>query len=248
MVRSNIHDPTDSSLLWDSVRVLTRMLFRIREGYDDVKIPFIDHRRGAKRRMQGVMNARNEKDRKVQYQDLVKMARNTVVYTREAASILERNISRERPTKTTIEELRRITGLAERVIDQTTRRVFKGEAVPAPKKIVSIFEPHTDIIVKDRRETYYSHKICISGVPSNLITDCMILDGNPADTSLTDKMLERHKEIYGYYPVKASLDGGFASKENFETAKRKEGIKDVCFAKKRGLKEEDMCRSAWIYK
>jgi transposase, IS5 family len=246
VVTSNIHEPTDSSLLWDSVRVLTRMLCKIRERYDDLNIPFADHRRRAKRRMLGVMNARNEKDRKLNYQDLLKMAQNTVSYATEAACILERHTSKEMSLRT-VEELRGIILLAERVIDQTIRRVINGESVPASEKIVSIFEPHADIIVKDRRETYYGHKICLSGGPSNLITDCVILDGNPADTDLTDKMLDRHKKIYGWYPVKAALDGGFASKENLKSAKGK-GIKDVCFAKKRGLKEKDMCRSTWVYK
>ena len=60
-------------------------------------------------------------------------------------------------------------------------------------------------------------------------------------------MLDRHDQIYGHYPLKASLDGGFASKDNLKVAKSR-GIKDVCFAKKRGLKEEDMCRSPWMYK
>jgi IS5 family transposase len=242
VVTSNIHEPTDSSLLWDSVRVLTRMLCRISERFSDLKIPFVDHRKRAKRRMLGVMNARNEKDRKLNYQDLLKMAHNTVSYSTDAASILEKHTSKEM-SLSMVEDLRGIILLAEKVIDQTTRRVINGESVLASEKVVSIFEPHTDIIVKDRRETYYGHKICLSGGPSNLITDCVILDGNPADTDLTDKMLDRHKKIYGYYPVKAALDGGFASKENLKSAKSKEGIKDVCFAKKRGLKEKDMCRS-----
>jgi transposase, IS5 family len=246
VVTSNIHEPTDSSLLWDSVRVLTRMLFRIRERFDDLRIPFADHRRRVKRRMLGVMNARNEKDRKLNYQDLLKMAQNTVSYATEAACILERHTSKEMSLRT-VDELRGIIFLAERVIEQTTRRVINGESVPASEKIVSIFEPHANIIVKDRRGTYYGHKICLSGGPSNLITDCVILDGNPADTDLTDKMLDRHKKIYGWYPMKAALDGGFASKENLKSAKGK-GIKDVCFAKKRGLKEKDMCCSSWVYK
>ena len=89
--------------------------------------------------------------------------------------------------------------------------------------------------------------MCLSGGGSNLITDCLILDGNPADTQLTDLMLDRHLEIYGHYPLKVALDGGFASKANLDSAKGKE-IKDVCFAKKRGLEEEQMCRSAWVYK
>ena len=243
VVASNIHDPTDSSLLWDSVRVLTRMLFQARERFDDLKILFVDHSKRAKRRMLGVMNAKNEKGRKVHYQDLLKMAHNIVGYATEAASMLERDTI----SLGMAEELREIILLAEKVIEQTTRRVIHGESVPASEKIVSIFEPHTDIIVKDRRETYYGHKICLSGGQSNLITDCVILDGNPADTDLTVKMLDRHKEIYGHYPIKAALDGGFASKENLKSAKGK-GIKDVCFAKKRGLEEGDMCRSSWVYK
>ena len=109
------------------------------------------------------------------------------------------------------QELKEIIYLTHKVIDQTTRRVIHGESVPASEKIVSIFEPHTDIIVKDRRDTFYGHKICITGGKSNLITDCLILDGNPADTDLTGQMLDRHEEIYGHYPLKVALDGGFAS-------------------------------------
>jgi IS5 family transposase len=247
VVASNIHDPTDSSLLWDSVRVLVRTLCRIRKQYSNLKFTFTDHRRRAKKRTLGVMNARSEKDRKLNYQDLLKMANNTVMYATDAAQTLERELLNDSSLKMA-EEIRRIILLAEKVIEQTTRRVINGESVPASEKVVSIFEPHTDIIVKDRRETYYGHKICLSGGPSNLITDCLILDGNPSDTELSDKMLERHKKIYGHYPVKVALDGGFASKENLKSAKGKEGIKDVCFAKKRGLKEKDMCRSTWIYK
>jgi IS5 family transposase len=125
--------------------------------------------------------------------------------------------------------------------------VIHEESVPACEKIVSIFEPHTDIIVKGRRDTFYGHKICLTSGKSNLITDCLILDGNPADAELTGQMLDRHKDIYGHYPAKVALDGGFASRANLTAAKGK-GIKDVCFAKKRGLEEEQMCRSSWVYK
>ncbi len=137
--------------------------------------------------------------------------------------------------------------LSAQLIDQTTRRVILGESVPSCEKIVSIFEPHTDIIKKDGRETLYGHKVCLSSSPSNLITDCLIVEGNPADSTLTDIMLDRHKELYDHYPLKVAFDGGFTSKENLLSAKAK-GIKDVCFAKKRGLKVEQMCRSPYVYK
>ena len=251
VVSSNIHDPTDSTLLWDCVRVLTRILGRINEGFGEMHISFTDHTQRAKRRMLGVMNAKDAKSRKKQYQDLLAVTHKTLGYGRRAVSVLEAIPSKNPATALAAgqeaERLKELIGLTHQVIDQTTRRIIHGESVPACEKIVSIFEPHTDIIVKDRRETFYGHKVCLSGGGSNLITDCLILDGNPADTELTDLMLDRHQQIYGHYPLKVALDGGFASRTNLTSAKGK-GIKDVCFAKKRGLEEEEMCRSAWIYK
>jgi len=251
VVSSNIHEPTDSSLLWDCVRVLTRMLGQINERFCKTDIAFSDHTKRAKRRMLGILNAKSEKIRKKKYEDLLKVTRKTVNYALNAVSLIETHSLDQSPFSATAqgltEELKEIIRLTDKVIDQTNRRVIHGEAVPACEKIVSIFEPHTDIIVKDRRETFYGHKVCLTGGPSNLITDCLILDGNPADTELTNQMFDRHKEIYGHYPLKAALDGGFASKPNLASAKGR-GIKDVCFAKKRGLEEEDMCRSTWVYK
>jgi hypothetical protein len=146
-----------------------------------------------------------------------------------------------------IKELNHYLPLARQVVCQTRRRVLQGESVPAQDKIVSIFEPHTDIIRKDRRDTYYGHKICVTGGSSNLILDCVILDGNPADSDLTGLMLQRQKSIYGRYPLKAAFDGGFSSQANLEKAKA-DGVKDVCFSKGRGLGEGDMCRSRRVYK
>jgi len=251
VVSSNIHEPTDSSLLWDCVRVLTRMLGQINERFCKTDTAFSDHTRRAKRRMLEIMNAKSEKIRNKKYEDLLKVTHMTVKYALDAVSLLETHpflhSSLSETARGMADELKEIIRLTDKVIDQTTRRVIHGESVPACEKIVSIFEPHTDIIVKDRRDTFYGHKVCLTGGPSNLITDCLILDGNPADTDLTDQMFDRHKEIYGHYPLKAALDGGFASKPNLESAKGR-GIKDVCFAKKRGLEKEDMCRSTWVYK
>jgi IS5 family transposase len=251
VVASNIHEPKDSSLLWDCVRVLTRMLGQINERFDALDISFSDHTRRAKRRMLEIMNANSKKVRDKKYEDLLKVTHMTVNYALTAVSLLEaqsfNHSSLLATAQESAEELKEIIRLTYKVIDQTTRRIIYDESVPAGEKIFSIFEPHTDIIIKDRRETFYGHKVCLTGGPSNLITDCLILDGNPADSSLTDQMLERHKEIYGHYPLKAALDGGFASKTNLVSAKGK-GIKDVCFSKKRGIEEEDMCRSTWVYK
>jgi IS5 family transposase len=245
VVETNVHAPTDSSLLFDAVRVLTRLLHADREVCGSKGISFKDHLRRAKRRMLGIQYARNERQRKSRYKDLLKVTRDTLGCSRRAIDWIDEHGS-ELELLAISGQLRHYCALTEKVISQTERRVVAGEKVPAEEKIFSVFEPHTDIIVKDRRDVFYGHKICLTGGKSNLILDCLITDGNPADSTLTQTMLERQQEIYGRYPLKAALDGGFASKDNLKDAKTS-GVKDVCFAKKRGLKVADMCRSDYVY-
>jgi IS5 family transposase len=242
VVESNIHPPTDSTLLFDCVRVLARTLEAIRQH--GIRVVFTDHCRRAKRRVLAVQHTNKEAQRKAAYRDLLKIAHKTVGYATAAIPLVNRMAGLESMAFGV--QLQRYRDLTRQVIAQTERRVLEGEKVPATEKIVSIFEPHTDIIVKDRRDTYYGHKVCLSVGASNLITDCVITDGNPADTELTLTMLDRQNEIYGRYPLKVALDGGFASKANLAAAKERQ-IKDVCFAKKRGLEVEQMCRSQWVY-
>ncbi len=245
VVESNIHEPTDSSLLWDSVRVLTRLLHRAKEDFG-LRVLFQDHSRRAKRRLLGIMNSRSKKDRRSKYVDLIKVTNKSIGYAQSAIEAIDKVASISNGLIALRLDLNQYSQLAARVVDQTQRRVLLEENVPASDKVVSLFETHTDIIVKDRRDTFFGHKVCLTGGASNLIVDCLIVDGNPADSSLTVDMLDRQKLLYGRYPLKVALDGGFASKDNLNKAKEKQ-IKDVCFAKKRGLEVEDMCRSQWVY-
>jgi len=244
VVESNIHAPSDSTLLWDAVRVLTRLLVKAKELFPRSGIVFQNHRRRAKRRMLGIQYAKNKKQRKQHYRDLLKVTGDTVGYVQNCIDILQPY--HDGVAVAVCQDLKATAALALRVIDQSEKRVLHGLPVPAAQKVVSIFEPHTDVIVKDRRDTFYGHKVCLSGGRSNLIYDCVIEDGNPADSQLVEKMLNRHNEIYEQYPLKVAFDGGFASKQNLKTAKSMK-IKDVCFSKKRGLQVEDMCRSQWVY-
>ncbi len=244
VVSSNIHEPSDSTLLWDSVRVLTRILTQIKEDSERIKINFSDHTKVAKRRMLAITHCNDATLRKRLYEDLLKVTRRVLNYAKTTFSIIESSACVH--LFPLIEEMKRLIPLVEQVIDQTTRRVLNGESVPAEEKIVSLFEPHTDIIKKDRRDIFYGHKVCLSVGPSNLITDCLIVKGNPADSTLMEQMLNRHDQVYGRYPLKIALDGGFASKKNLQWAKSK-NIKDVCFAKKRGMSVERMCRSEYVY-
>jgi IS5 family transposase len=144
-------------------------------------------------------------------------------------------------------ELEHYIPLAQQVVSQTRRRVLNAERVPANEKIVSIFEPHTDIIRKDRRDTYYGHKVTLTGGVSGLVLDWVVEQGNPADSTLLIRMLERQRDQYGRYPRQASVDGGYASKDNLRSAKAL-GVEDMVFSKKCGLKVEDMVTQSWLFK
>jgi len=246
VTESLVHPPTDSSLLYDGVRVLARLLGRAREpfGYR----PWSDHTKRAKRRSLAVGNAKGKEAREDAYRDLLKVARWSAGYAERAVEHLKQVEGEDRGAALRLaDELEELTGLVWAVIDQTERRVLLGEPVPAEEKIVSLFEPHTDIIVKDRRDTYYGHKLFLSAGASGLITDCLIARGNPADTDLAVPMLRRHARIVGRTPEQAALDGGFASKDNLKDGKAL-GIQDLAFSKKRGLRVSDMTRSTWVYR
>jgi len=244
VTESNIHHPTDNALLFDSVRVLARLL---REAGKTFDIVYTDHTRRAKRRHCAIRNARSQKQRLEPYRDLIKVTRNSAGYARRAVGILE---SAQGPRGGRVlalaGKLAHYLALTERVISQAQRRVLLGESVPASEKVVSIFEPHTDVIRKDNRNTYYGHKVTLTGGASGLILDWVVQDGNPADSTLLMVMLERQKELYGRVPEQAAMDGGFASKDNLRQAKDM-GVGDVVFAKKCGLDVLDMARSTWVY-
>jgi IS5 family transposase len=243
---TNIHAPTDSSLLFDAVRVLTRVLGDAQRMCGFVQ--WSDHTKRAKRRMLEIVNTGNAEQRLAAYVDLLKVAHACVSYTNRALTSLRAVRGQWRAdAMALVTQMDDILIWTWAVIDQTERRVLHGESVPANEKIVSIFEPHTDIIVKDRRETLYGHKLFLAAGESGLITDCLIAQGNPADTSMTIPMLKRQKRILGRVLEQVAFDGGFASKANLEAAKAL-GIRDVAFSKKRGLAISDMTRSSWVYR
>jgi IS5 family transposase len=133
------------------------------------------------------------------------------------------------------------------VIAQTEQRVLAGEPVPAADKLVSLFEPHADIIVKGSRDVDYGHKLNLTAAKSGLILDLVIEAGNPADSERLVPMLERHIAFWGAAPRQAAADGRYTSRDKLAAAKAR-GVKDMAFHKKAGLRIEDMVRSHWVYR
>lgn len=237
-VAANIHHPTDSSLLNDLVRVICRS---IKKAGLPKSMVCRDRRRVARKLVLGILNAKNAKHRKCLYRKLLRQCQG--LYQQVLDIVIRLDDCRPELKA----QLAHWLDLLQKVIEQTRQRVLLGRKVPAPEKIVSVFEPHADILVKDRRDTVFGHKICLASGASCLITDCTIEDGNPPDSLLAPKIIVRHEGIFGQPPRQASFDGGFASKSNLEAIKAY-GVNDVAFHKKRGLKISDMVKSSWVFR
>jgi len=231
-IETNIHHPTDSHQLWDSVRVLARILQRVETDIARLRGRFHDHRRAAKKAFFRIHNTRGEDHKRPLYQTLIEAAERTVAYAREALEELavDRCASFEEQLVAAnyAAQLEPFVPLAERVIDQSRRRVLRGEDVPAQDKVLSLFEPHTDIIKKGQREIVYGHKVLLTGGKSNLILDCVILRGNPADAVQFLPALERQREQQGVIPIQVATDAGFASQSNAHEALAR-GVDTVVF-------------------
>jgi IS5 family transposase len=254
VVESNIHEPMDSELLWDCVRVLTRLVGRARKVLGPTQVVFGNRTRRAKRRRKEIFHAKKAEDRQRAYRDLLGVT--AEVYR---CGLATREILGKKEVLNGLDfwaaltasgiaaDLDRFLPLTQRVMDQTQRRVLEGQSVPAGEKIVSIFEEHTDIIRKDNRETLYGHKICLTGGASSMILDCKVLEGNPADSTLAKTMIDRQVEIFSRPPRQVVFDGSFASKANLSALKAA-GVEDVAFSKGRGLEISDMVKSSWVFR
>ena len=240
-----LHEPSDSSLLWDGVRVMVRLV-KAADALIGGRLVWRNHRRAAKKRARVIEYARDRPTRVQHYRELIKLAQASLAYADQAAALLWRA-----PDPMTVAlwhaEFRHYRPLIERIIAQTERRVLQGEAIPANDKIVSLFEPHADIIVKGGREVQYGHKLNLTTGRSGLILDLVIEAGNPADSERFLPMLNRHIGFYGEAPRQTAADGGFASRHNLGEAKAL-GVRDVAFHKKAGLRVMDMVKSNWIYR
>jgi len=240
-----MHAPTDSALLWDAVRVMVRLMKQASALPGAPAIVWRNHRRLAKRRALAIQHSRGKDQKAKLYRDLIAATRATVTALQHAVqrciacATLEAEVWRG--------QVRHYLPLIERIIAQAARRVLAGEAVPAGEKLVSLFEPHADIIVKGGRDVQYGHKLNLATGRSGLILDVVVEAGNPADAERFLPMLERHVALHGTPPRQTAGDGGYASLDNLRQAKAL-GVHDVAFHKKRGLTIEAMVRSRWVYR
>lgn len=126
--------------------------------------------------------------------------------------------------------LENIVPVMKQVYDISYRKEIRGEKVPNHEKIYSIFEKHTDIIVKGRRDVVFGHKVNLTTGKSNLVLDCFIDRGNFSDSKVFRPTLERTVSNYDITPRDCAADGGFASINNIKNSV-KLGVKNIVFNK-----------------
>ncbi len=244
VTETHILAPADNRLLYDGIRVLSGLLREARDKLGGEAVRFVDRRRSAKRCHLRIRTERGQDKRAGLYRKLLRMAVDALDCLDTARPAVA--ATKEKWAQRWLGRADRYAVLLKAVVVQTARRVVLEESVPAAEKIVSLFEAHTDIVRKGGRETRYGHKINLATGRSGLVLDVVVESGNPADSARCLPMLERHCAHYGKAPSHAAFDGGYASRENLESTK-KMGVKHAVFSKKRGLKEEDMTPSPWIF-
>ena len=234
---SNIATPSDSQLLNDGVRVLSRLMSQSKDK-TGVKIRFTDQRKKSKSLSYRIFNAKKaEKD--ALYPQLLGYATLVMKQSRSAIDKVRIEADNSENAQRWISKVEHFLSLLPIVIDQTQRRVFNDEDVPASQKIVSLFEPHTDIIVKGQRDVQFGHKINLATQQDGFITYCRIEEGNPADALLYMPVLDASQSDYQSVPNAVVADGCYASQENVKLAKAL-GVKRNVFSKMVGLTLSDM--------
>jgi len=238
VVPSNIAPPSDSGLLNDAIRVLSRLLSRSKVT-TGISIKFNDKRKEAKSFFYQIFHGNYEK-KQILYGELIGCAYVVLDQVSRALTRVQLEGTKQVETGKWINEVFHYRSLLQQVIDQTQRRVFNDEKVPADEKIISLFEPHADIIKKDNSgDTFYGHKVNLSTDVNGYITYCSIENGNPADSNLYMPVIDGHESMYGEIPTTTVADGGYASKANVEGAKDA-GVKQRAFHKSLGIGFHDM--------
>lgn len=245
-VETNIHWPTDSSLLWDSYRRLADLIEQARKLDPSVVGSGRLHRRRAKRVALSILRkaakrGRNAEALKPLYRSLLGRVDGICDWSLRVAKGLAQRAKAQRygdwkraEAETLAQELWHFHDLAQRVIDQAKRRVFEGESVPNEEKLFSIFEPHTELLKRGKagKDIEFGHMIQIQQVVEKFITDYEVYEKKPVEHTLVKPALASHRKLFGSNPSLFAGDKGYF--KNMDTIGELEKTIDVVSIAKKG--------------
>jgi transposase, IS5 family len=237
VVESNVHYPTDSTLLGDGIRVLSRSLQRIAGECKRGAVEVVNHGRTVKHRLLEISRAAkcltqaNQERMRNSYQKLLALTRGVV---RQASDVMQRwrnkrlkVVGKRLRVEAQIGQLRHFLPLVEKVITQTKQRVLGGNC-HVEEKVLSLFEAHTEVIRKGKahKPNEFGRLVRIDEVENGIVSGYQILQGNPADSTAWMPALQQHQACFGQAPEMATGDRGFFSAQN-ECEAEALGVKKV---------------------
>ncbi len=236
VVETNVHYPTDSTLLQDSVRVLTRAMQRASAVLGDPTGRIRNRMRSVMRRVLVIgYAARSPKTRPVLVHSYRKLMATTRAVVRDADTMVRRighhlrkvSPDVQRSLRRAQDQLRQLRPVVRRVLAQTRGRIVGGDA-HVPDKVLSIFEPHTETIRKGKIATpnEFGKLVTIQESEHQIITRYEVHTKRPADVTLWTPAIDRHRAIFGRAPDVAAADRGFSSARN-ERAAINRGVRRV---------------------
>ena len=230
-LETNIHHPTDSSLLGDGVRVITRTLHKIRQAVGQLR--FRDRTRSVARRVFAIAEQSRKLGEEAQagmkqlYRQLMSITRAVVRQATRAVAAARRRAKQLAPrlrpkVQGLCQQVKQMTELTRRVLEQTRARVLKGNT-HYPGKVLSVFEPHTAAIRKGKKlkPTEFGKLVKIQEAEAQFITDYEVCAERVPDGQLWEPSLERHQQLFGRPPHLATADAAFASAANEEAARQR---------------------------
>jgi IS5 family transposase len=240
VVETNIHYPTDSSLLGDGVRVLTRAMKKIGKIAGEVGCKLRDRSRSVKRRVMEIGRAARAKGAQGKarlhkaYANLLGSTSRVVGQARRFVQDIADGTKRatgaveQAKLECLKGELQRMMPRVRQVIAQTKARIFRGET-RTEGKIFSLFEPSTEIIRKGKsgKPNEFGKMVKLQEAENQIVTDYEVYDQRPSDTDLLVPAIETHEAALGRTPRLVAADAGFYSAKNEAAAKAK-GVKRVC--------------------
>jgi IS5 family transposase len=234
VVETNIHYPTDSSLLGDGARVLTRTMKKIETQAGQLQRQVRDRRRSIGKRVIAIATASRHKGpegeakRKKQYKELLRYTRQILNDAKRViAEVEEMSAKKKRGLRGLCEHLTEMAGRVRQVVKQTKVRVFDG-ITQLPGKIVSLFEPHSEIIRKGKasKPTEFGKMVQVQEAENQIVTHYDVFDQRPSDRDLLIGAVETHERVLGRAPRLVTADAGYYSRAQ-EQAVEEKGVKWV---------------------
>ncbi|HVW10372.1 MAG TPA: ISNCY family transposase [Bryobacteraceae bacterium] len=254
VVETNIHYPTDSSLLGDGARVLTRTMKKVEQRSGKLKRPIRDRTRSVNKRVIAIATASRyrgeagEQKRRKEYRELLRLTRQILNDTKHVMGEIEGQ--RKPGLKALREELSVMSDRVRQVVRQAKARIFDG-VTQLPGKIVSLFEPHSEIIRKGKasKPTEFGKLVQVMEAENQIVTHYDVFDERPSDRELLTDAVAKQSVRLGRVPQLVTADAGYYAQRH-EQAAEEMGVKWVAVPNRstRSAERKKLEKSRWFRK